>query len=119
LTLAIFSLSSRPYTAYFAELEGPSHRLFQTYLQYPAHLAEYAVLALFWLRALHRHGMGGRRLTWMTLGAIALTALIDESIQGFVPTRSFALRDLLMDSLGGLLAVVVSHRTFSVLSEED
>jgi VanZ like family len=104
MTALIFWLSSRPHTAYFAELEGSSYRLFQRYLQYPAHLGEYAVLALLWIWALSGHVAGTKRATWLAFGAILVTALVDESIQRFVPTRSFALRDLIMDSIGGMLA---------------
>lgn len=112
LTLVIFVLSSRPYTTYFSELEGSSHRLFRQYLQYPAHLVEYAVLALLWMRALLRHCGRRRRVAWLTLGAVVFTALVDESIQRFVPTRSFALRDLCMDSAGGLVAFALSGWIF-------
>jgi VanZ family protein len=104
MTLLIFWLSSRPYTAYFAELEGSSSRLFQRYLQYPAHLGEYAVLALLWVWALSGHVAHRKHAAWLALGAILVTALVDESIQRFVPTRTFALRDLFMDSAGGVVA---------------
>ena len=106
MTLLIFWLSSRPYTAYFAELEGPSYRLFQKYLQYPAHLLEYAILGLLWMWPLSRHRAHAKRAAWLTLAAIMVTALLDESIQWFVPTRHFALRDLLMDSAGGVVATM-------------
>jgi VanZ family protein len=109
MTLLIFWLSSRPYTAYFAELEGSSHRLFQRYLQYPAHLAEYAILALLWTWALSGHTADRRRAAWLAAGAVVVTALVDESIQRFVPTRNFALRDLLMDSAGGVVAAATSR----------
>ena len=109
VTLLIFWLSSRPYTAYFAELEGPSYRLFQAYLQYPAHLLEYTVLGFLWMWPLSRHIADRKRAAWLTVGAVAITALLDESIQWCVPTRHFALRDLIMDSAGGVVATVVSY----------
>lgn len=109
MTLLIFWLSSRPYTAYFAELEGPAHRLFQKYLQYPAHLGEYAVLGFLWMWPLSRRISPGKRAAWLTLGAIMATALLDESIQRFVPTRHFALQDLLMDLAGGVMALTASR----------
>jgi VanZ family protein len=109
MTLLIFWLSSRPYTAYFAEVEGASHRLFQRYLQYPAHLVEYATLALLWTWALSAHVADRKHAAWLALGAVIVTALVDESIQRLVPTRSFALRDLLMDSAGGVVAAATSR----------
>ena len=108
LTLVIFWLSSRPYTTYFAELEGPSHRLFQTYLQYPAHLVEYALLALLWMWPLSRSLANRTRAARFALGAVVVTALLDEAIQWYVPTRHFALRDLIIDcagGVGGLIAI--------------
>jgi VanZ family protein len=109
VTLLIFWLSSRPYTAYFAELEGPSHRFFQKYLQYPAHLVEYTVLGFFWIWPLSRHTANRTRAAWLTLGAVVVTAVLDESIQWCVPTRHFALRDLFMDSAGGVIATLASR----------
>jgi len=110
LTLLIFLLSSRPYTSYFGELEGPSYRLFQRYLQYPVHLMEYAALAFLWVRALLQYPAPRRRPAWIALGAVFLTALVDETIQHFIPTRSFALRDLFMDGVGGIMAVAASRK---------
>jgi len=115
-TLLIFLLSTRPYTAYFSNLEGSSHRIFQRYLQYPVHVAEYGALALLWVRALIRHSATRQWVAWATLGAVVLTALADESIQHLVPTRSFAFRDLLMDGTGGILAVTVSRWVFPISS---
>src|SRR5215475_4207537 len=77
MTLLIFWLSSRPYTAYFAELEGPSYRLFQAYLQYPAHLLEYTVLGFLWMWPLSRYIADRKRAAWLTVGAVAITALLD------------------------------------------
>jgi VanZ family protein len=108
-TLLIFWLSSRPYTAYFAEVEGPSYRLFQAYLQYPAHLIEYTILGLLWMWPLSRHTANRRRAGWLAFGAVVITAFLDESIQWCVPTRHFALRDLVMDSAGGMAATVASR----------
>jgi VanZ family protein len=115
LTLLIFWLSSRPYTAYFAELEGSSHQLFLKYLQYPAHLLEYAVLGLLWMWPLSRHVANSTRAAWLTSGAVMITALLDESIQWFVPTRHFTFRDLLMDSAGGVVAAMAFRWMFPAI----
>jgi VanZ family protein len=118
MTLLIFWFSSRPYTAYFADLEAPSYRLFQRYLQYPAHLVAYAILAFLWMWALSGHTAHRTRLWWLTAGAILITAGLDESIQWCVPTRHFALRDLLMDSLGGMGAIAASQWIFPAAGQE-
>jgi VanZ family protein len=117
VTLLIFWLSSRPYTAYFAELESPSHQLFQKYLQYPAHLLEYAVLGLLWMWPLSRRIPNGKRAAWLTLGAVMVTALLDESIQWFVPTRHFALQDLLMDLAGGAMATMAFRWILPIIGQ--
>ena len=43
------------------------------------------------------------------LSAILVTALLDESIQWCTPTRHFAFRDLCMDSVGGIVAMVAAQ----------
>jgi VanZ family protein len=43
------------------------------------------------------------------LVAVFFTALLDESVQQFVPTRSFALRDLVTDGIGGFVAVAIAR----------
>jgi VanZ family protein len=118
MTLLIFWLSSRQYTAYFTDLEGPSYRLFQRYLQYPAHLVEYAVLALLWMWALSGHITQRPRVACLALGAIVITALLDESVQGLVPTRHFALRDLAIDAAGGVVAMTASRWVVPTVGEE-
>ena len=106
-TLLIFFLSSQQYTDYFRNLEDRSYWLFEHYLQYPTHATEYAVLAVLWLRALRQPRMARANLAKFTLVAVVLTALVDESIQYFVPTRSFAVQDLCMDTLGGMFIVLL------------
>ncbi len=110
-TFLIFFLSSLPKTTY--SLGGAwSYRNLEPYLQYPAHLIEYTALALLWFRALLRHPIRRRSSERITLCAILLTALADETFQFFIPTRSFSLRDLLMDASGGLLAVALFRWVF-------
>jgi VanZ family protein len=75
-------------------------------------MAEYTVLAFLWIRALSSQSITRQRLARWTVGVIFLTALIDESIQYFVPTRTFAFCDLCMDVAGGALAVTVFRKNF-------
>jgi VanZ family protein len=116
MTLLIFWLSSRPYTAYFADLEAQSYRLFRNYLQYPAHLAEYAILGLLWMWPLSRHAASRTQAAGLMLSAVVVTAVLDESIQWYTPTRHFALRDLCMDSAGGIVAMVASAWIFPTVA---
>jgi VanZ family protein len=75
-----------------------------------AHLSEYAILAGLWLRAFVR----GRNLKPRTAGLLALAisvawAILDELHQSFVPSRSASLADVLVDSVGAMIALTVIH----------
>jgi VanZ family protein len=75
-----------------------------------AHLSEYAILAALWLRAFVR----GRNLTPRNAGLLALAisvawAILDELHQSFVPSRSASIADVLVDTLGALVALTVAH----------
>jgi len=74
------------------------------------HVAEFAILALLWYRALGWRGSG-----WQ--GGAALTALLlaagfgalDETHQMFVPSRTASIVDVGWDSLGAVLGVLGRH----------
>jgi VanZ family protein len=70
-----------------------------------AHFIEYFVLSLLVLRGIR----GGRRenhLAWaaMALLAVALYASLDEFHQTFVPGRTAAVSDVVLDTTGGAVA---------------
>jgi len=74
-----------------------------------AHITEYAVLAALWYRAFAR----GRRVAPRTAAAIAFAislgwAVLDEARQSLVPTRTASARDVAIDGVGALLAVLVA-----------
>jgi VanZ family protein len=75
-----------------------------------AHLTEYAILALLVWRALRKpHKDDVRPWQWSEAGlALAVTALYaasDEFHQLFVPSRQASVRDVLLDTMGGALAL--------------
>jgi len=75
-----------------------------------AHLAEYAVLAVLLWRALRRSSeQGDAPWRWpvagLTLALVALYAATDEFHQVFVPSRQASVLDVLLDTLGGALAL--------------
>jgi len=75
-----------------------------------AHLSEYAILAALWLRAFVR----GRNLSPRPAGLLALAisvawAILDELHQSFVPSRTASLADVLVDTVGALIALTVAH----------
>jgi VanZ family protein len=74
-----------------------------------AHLTEYAILAVLWRRAFTR---GGASAPAAARGALALSvacAVIDESHQAFVPNRTGSAGDVMIDSLGALLALLLAR----------
>ena len=75
-----------------------------------AHLTEYAILAWLWWRALRRPvRRDARPWSWRIAGfallAVVLYAATDEWHQSFVPNRTGAVRDVLIDTAGGVLGL--------------
>ncbi len=69
-----------------------------------AHLTEYAVLAALLFRALRGSGtLSLARLLWLSSFLAILYAVTDEFHQRFVPGRTGALTDVLIDASGALL----------------
>lgn len=71
------------------------------------HFAEYFILSLLVLRGM-RAGRREVRLVW-SLAAIAIVACyasLDEFHQIFVPGRTAAVADVLLDSIGGICAQI-------------
>ena len=72
------------------------------------HLTEYFILSLLILRGI-RAGKAGTHLGW-ALAAIAIVgcyAALDEFHQSFVPGRTAAVSDVLIDTAGAVAAQVV------------
>ena len=77
-----------------------------------AHLAEYAVLAwLFWRAVRQPVKRDARPWSWRLAGGailfVALYAASDEWHQSFVPTREGCVRDVLIDTLGAMLGMAL------------
>ena len=74
-----------------------------------AHFTEYFILSLLILRGI-RAGRPGSRFAW-ALAAIAIVACyasLDELHQHFVPGRTAAVGDVLIDTTGGIAAQLVA-----------
>lgn len=74
-----------------------------------AHFIEYFILSLLILRGI-RAGRRDARLGW-ALAAIAVVAgyaALDEFHQSFVPGRTAAVADVLLDTTGGIAAQIVA-----------
>jgi len=77
-----------------------------------AHVGEYSVFAWLLWRAFHRPSTDeARPWSWpeagTVLGIVALFAASDEFHQIFVPTRTPAVHDVVIDTLGGALGLFV------------
>jgi VanZ family protein len=80
------------------------------YIRKSGHLTEYFILSLLLLRGI-RGDRRGLRLGW-TLLAIAIVfcyASLDEFHQSFVPGRTPAFSDVLLDTCGGAAAQIVAE----------
>jgi VanZ family protein len=73
-----------------------------------AHFTEYFILSLLLLRAI-RAGRGGARWSWAlaTILIVAAYASLDEFHQSFVPDRTPAVTDVMIDTIGGATAQLV------------
>lgn len=72
------------------------------------HLTAYGTLAALSFRAV-REGRGGFRLPWALI-ALAITVCVastDEYLQSFTPTRTSTPWDVLLDTIGGTIAMLV------------
>lgn len=76
-----------------------------------AHLTEYAILGLLVWRALHRSNTGLPAWSWPKVGGTLLVVFLyaasDEFHQIFVPTRTAHFTDVLIDTTGAAIALLV------------
>ena len=79
------------------------------YIRKSAHFTEYFILSLLVLRGI-RAGRPGTRFAWalLVIAIIACYASLDELHQRFVPGRTPAVRDVLIDTTGGVAAQLVA-----------
>lgn len=82
-----------------------------------AHMTEFALLGVCWTAALARSGPGGKGGTRLLLVPLAclLIAMVDETIQIFVPGRGSLVSDVWIDALGacigsGITLLILSRR---------
>lgn len=114
-TAAESSEVSRGVLAYFIPLlewTGLPEELWHTLVRKLAHMTEFALLGILWSLAVSPGAKTTPHVRWIQRGWALMiclgAALIDESIQRFVPGRSGELRDVCIDLLGGTLGVLVA-----------
>ncbi len=73
------------------------------------HLTEYAILALLAARAFSTSSRDllRNRWFWVSLLIVVAYALSDEFHQSFVPSRTASIYDSMIDSIGGLIALLL------------
>ena len=111
------SLLSATHTSLF--LVRPLHWLFPNasdatlgtlhfVLRKAGHFSEYAILALLAARAFRNSSRAllRSRWFWVSLFVVVAYSLSDEFHQSFVPSRTGSIYDSIIDSLGGLTALV-------------
>lgn len=75
-----------------------------------AHFTEYALLGFLWYMQLRKR----KHSPVTALAATALYAVTDELHQAFVPGRSCELRDVLVDTGGGLFGILAGFAVLAV-----
>ncbi|MCB4756429.1 MAG: VanZ family protein [Elusimicrobia bacterium] len=93
--------------------------LWDLLLRKGAHMFEYAVLALFLVRAGRKTWPTSVRpnvLLWSLFGAV-LYAASDEIHQAYVPGRGPSVVDVLIDSSGALIAVIWCRKKWDAINE--
>lgn len=81
--------------------------LFEFFIRKAAHFSEYLLLSLALTFALRTNGLHGGRLFVVTVLWCSLYACTDEFHQSFVGGRSPQLRDVVIDSCGGLCGSLI------------
>jgi VanZ family protein len=72
-----------------------------------AHFTEYAILGALWFRGLSRGGAARPpAAAWLALVISVACAVVDETHQSFIPSRTASVRDVMLDSIGALAAIV-------------
>jgi VanZ family protein len=97
---------------FFPHIPEPTVNEVVVFARKCAHLTEYAILSVLFLRALRKPVKNDprpwpwRQVGWCIL-FVALYACSDEFHQRFVPTRQPSIRDVIIDTAGGLLGLLV------------
>ena len=71
-----------------------------------AHLTEYGILALLWFRAVTYAGLRVPTGALLALAISVASAIVDETHQAMVPSRTSSAADVLLDSIGATIALV-------------
>ena len=108
----------RPLHWLFPEASDATLITLHSVLRKAGHFTEYAILALLAARAFRTSSreLLRSRWFWLSLFVVVAYSLSDEFHQSFVPSRTASIYDSMIDSLGGLTALVLvatrKHRKY-------
>ena len=103
------SLLLRPVIWLFPHISEATLALIHFMVRKAGHFTEYAILALLAARAFRTSSRDLLRSRWFWVSLLLVVAysLSDEFHQSFVPSRTPSIHDSMIDSLGGLTALVL------------
>jgi VanZ family protein len=92
----------------FPHLSEGTLKIIQLVIRKAGHLSEYAILALLAARAFRTSTREVLRTHWFlaSLVLVIVYALSDEFHQSFYPSRTASIYDSMIDSFGGLVALL-------------
>jgi VanZ family protein len=99
----------RPLLWLFPNLSETTAKIIQFGVRKAGHLTEYAILALLAARAFRTSSreLLRQRWFWACLLLVIAYSLSDEFHQSFYPSRTASIYDCMIDTFGGLTALVV------------
>ena len=99
----------RPVLWLFPHLSERALKVFQFIVRKASHFTEYAILALLAARAFRTSAreLLRHRWFWVSLLLVVAYSLSDEFHQSFYPSRTASIYDSMIDSLGGLVALLL------------
>src|SRR5216684_1186888 len=103
------SIIVRPVLWLFPHASDATLALIHFLVRKTGHFAEYAILALLAARAFRTSSRELLRARWFWVSLLFIVAysLSDEFHQSFVPSRTASIYDCMIDSVGGLTALVL------------
>jgi VanZ family protein len=100
--------TGRVLKVFFGWMPPPSFDLMHFMVRKLAHLTEYGILGFLFFRA-WRAAHSGWRMIWAryAFACCLAVAALDEFHQGFVPSRTSSPRDVAIDCVGVLIALLI------------
>lgn len=104
------------FRTFFPNVPFDTYDVVHTFLRKLGHFTNYAILSWLWFRAARYWESRERSRLWQLRWALwgfaftVATALADEGLQHFVPSRTGSWRDVMLDASGALFAQLLVFR---------